>query len=69
MNNAIIKDDNTYKLGVELGFFAALLLFVSIFYFILFRTNKMPFNIRYGYVVILIIFIYLIVLSTKKLRK
>lgn len=69
MDNASIKDNSMYKLGVNLGFFAALLLFVSIFYFILSSTNKMPFNIKYSYVIMAVILVYLIALIAKNLRK
>ena len=64
-----IKNDNTYKLGVNAGFFIEFLLFASVFYLILNMLKKLPSIIKYYQVVLFVIIVYFIVYILLKLKK
>lgn len=71
MNNLIsdVKNDAIYKFGINLGFFAGFLLFVSILYFILNFTKKLPSSIKYYNVFLVVVIVYFIGYAFLKLRK
>lgn len=64
-----IKSDNAYKFGVNAGFFAAFLMFSSVFYFIMNLYKKLPSQIRYSHVILFVIIAYLIGITIVKFKK
>lgn len=64
-----IKNDKVYKLGVNIGFFIAFLLFSSTFYFIMSYFKNIPQSIKYSHAVLLVVVIYLIGFAILRLRK
>ncbi|MAG92113.1 hypothetical protein CMO83_05550 [Candidatus Woesearchaeota archaeon] len=62
------KNDPEYSLGTNVGYFAAFLLFASVFYFILNFLNKLPETARYYHVLLLVIIIYVVRLAVLKLK-
>ena len=64
-----IKNDNAYKLGIDIGFFAGFLLFASAFHFIMNKFKKVPLFVQYYHIVLLVIVIYIIGLIFIKFKK
>ena len=64
-----IQKDYAYKLGVNVGFPAAFLLFASVFFFLMGMLHKVPSKIKYYHVVIFVVFVYLIGMVIIKLKK
>ena len=60
--------DKLYDLGINMGFFAAFLLFASVFYFIMAFSNKIPKAIRYSHVLFLVIIAYFIGFAILKIK-
>ena len=63
------KNDKIYQLGINTGYFIALLLFVSVFYFLLQFSNKIPEMVKYYYVLFSVAIIYIIWLAISKFKK
>lgn len=53
-----IKNDSTYKTGINVGFFAGFLMFASVFFFIMKFFNKLPSVIKYYHAFLLVVVIY-----------
>jgi len=64
-----IKNDNIYKLGANIGFFAAFLIFASIFYLIMGFLDKLPQALRYYHVIFFVSVTYIIGFAVLKFRK
>ena len=62
------NEDNAYNLGINVGFFAAFLLFASAFYFIMTFLNKIPKAIKYYHVLLIVIIAYFIGFAILKLK-
>ena len=60
--------DNSYNLGINVGFFAAFLLFASAFYFITSFLNKIPKAIKYYHVLLFVIMAYFIGFAILKFK-
>ncbi len=60
MNNSwlSIKNDTSYRLGIDAGFFAGFLLFVSAFYLLMSLLNKMPEAVKYYHIVLFVVIAY-----------
>jgi len=60
MDNASynLKSDRIYQLGTNIGFFAAFLLFASMFYLLMSLSHKIPESIRYYHVLLFVIIVY-----------
>lgn len=64
------EDNSSVKnVGKKIGFFLALLLFLSILYFILSLLNKLPAYIIYNYVLIIAIILYVFKLLYMAIKK
>ena len=64
-----IKQDNSYNLGINMGYFAAFLIFASVFYFIMNFFDKIPETVKYYHVLSLVIVTYFIGFAAVKLKK
>ncbi len=64
----MISKKNIEKMGEFCGFLTALLIFVSIFYFILNYFGKLPQGILYWHVVLVTLAIYVFIWIIKNLR-
>ena len=60
--------DKLYNLGINMGFFAAFLLFASVFYFIMSFSSKIPKAIRYYHVLFFVITAYFIGFAILKIK-
>lgn len=63
-----IKNDSTYEAGSYFGFFAAFLLFTSVFYFVMDFFNKLPLNFEYYHAVTFVVVVFLIGLVIVKIK-
>ncbi len=69
MQDNEMKHDKVYNSGLNAGFFAAFLLFASMFYFLMDFLNKLPKPIKYYHIVIFVIVAYFAGLIILKFRK
>ena len=58
-----------YKLGEYIGFFAAFLLFSSMFYLLLSILHKVPKSIKYYHVILAVVVLYALGFLILKLKK
>ena len=64
-----IKSDKTHQLGANIGYFAAFLLFSSMFYFIMTLSRKIPQSIRYYHVAFFVVIVYIAGFLILKFKK
>ncbi len=64
-----VRNSSAYKLGLNLGFFIAFLLFASIIYFVMDKFHKIPSFIIYSKVITLVIVAFAIGKIILKLRR
>ena len=67
--NYDIKQDNAYKLGVNIGYLAAFMIFVSVFYLVMNSFDKIPKAVRYYHVLSLVVVTYVIGFAAVRLKK
>jgi len=64
-----LKNNKLYDLGTHIGYFAAFLIFASLFYFIMTFFNKIPQAIRYYHVLFFVITLSVIRFLALRFRK
>ena len=64
-----LKNDNAYRLGVDIGFFAGFFLFASAFYLAMSLLRKLPAFVKYYHVVLFVIIVYSACYFVLKFRK
>ena len=67
-NPSYDNKERSYTLGISIGFFAAFLLFASVFYFMMAFLNKIPKAIKYYHVLFFVITAYFIGFAILKLK-
>ena len=64
-----IEHNEIYRIGMNMGFFAAFLLFASVFYFIMMQLNRIPRFIKYYHILLFVVIAYFIGFAALKFKK